>query len=628
MKRFRQLILMLVDCLLISTAFIFSELLVRPGYTVFNGKQYLQNDLIICAVYITCFYIFRLYDSLWEYAGTEEFLLGIFANMSAGSIGYFLLKHWSAPIPFNIMVVSIILSCLLVLGLRISYRVYRRILFLTVKKGKYKNINSRVMIIGAGEAAALIIKEMVSKAEMKYAPVALIDDNPDKLGKRIHGIKVMGNRTMITKICNVMSVDTIIIAIPSIDVVNMNEILSICKRTGCKIKHVPGMKEIINGDVSLKKVKDVEIEDLLGRDPISLDTKGIREYISNKVVMVTGGGGSIGSELCRQIARYAPSRLIILDFYENNAYELQQELLYSYPELNLKVAMASVRDRKRLEQVFNDNRPQVVFHAAAHKHVPLMEDCPSEAVKNNVFGTLNAAECADKYGVERFVMISTDKAVNPTNIMGATKRICEMIVQAMDKKSKTHFVAVRFGNVLGSNGSVIPLFKKQIAKGGPVTVTHKNVTRYFMTIPEASQLVLQAAAFARGGEIFVLDMGKPIKIYDLACDLIRLSGYKPNVDIKIEVTGLRPGEKLYEELLMDEEGLQDTEHDKIFVGRPTFSDMTVLKKKLEEMRFTIENCSKEQVIKMVEEMVPTYRRDRHVIEEVAAAKEDAKQSIG
>jgi FlaA1/EpsC-like NDP-sugar epimerase len=352
----------------------------------------------------------------------------------------------------------------------------------------------------------------------------------------------------------------------------------------------------------------VHLEDLLGRESVILDNSEIKEYIKDKTVLVTGGGGSIGSELCRQISKFSPSNLIILDNYENNVYELQNELKSIYPLLNHKIIIACIKDRLRMEKIFNQYKPEVVFHAAAHKHVPLMEENPGEAIKNNVFGTLNITECADKYGVKRFVMISTDKAVNPTNIMGASKRICEMIVQAMDKQSKTIFVAVRFGNVLGSNGSVIPLFKKQIANGGPVTVTNKNITRYFMTIPEASQLVLQAGSYAKGGEIFVLDMGKPVKIYDLACELIKLSGFEPHKDIKIKITGLRPGEKLYEELLTEEEGLSSTMHNKIFVAKPTFSNMDVLRKAFIEIRFTLENKTIEELIERVRELVPTYKR--------------------
>ncbi|MGN1029269.1 MAG: UDP-N-acetylglucosamine 4,6-dehydratase family protein, partial [Bacilli bacterium] len=375
-----------------------------------------------------------------------------------------------------------------------------------------------------------------------------------------------------------------------------------------KIQMMPSIYSVIDGKVSLNQIKDVEIEDLLGRKPIELEMQGISNYIKNKTVLVTGGGGSIGSELCRQISKFNPNRLIIFDIYENNAYDIQNELRYKYPKLNLLVLIGSVRDKKRLEQVFDKYKPDIVFHAAAHKHVPLMEDSPMEAIKNNVFGTLNVVECADKYNSERFVLISTDKAVNPTNVMGATKRICEMIIQSYDKVSHTKFVAVRFGNVLGSNGSVIPLFKKQIAQGGPVTVTHKNIIRYFMTIPEATQLVLQAGAFAKGGEIFVLDMGEPVKIYDLAYDLIRLSGYEPNKDIKIKVTGLRPGEKLYEELLMSEEGLTNTSHKKIFVGKPIFSDLNILRKKIKDLKEIIDKDNKKELIPKIEEIVPTYRQ--------------------
>lgn len=477
---------------------------------------------------------------------------------------------------------------------------------------------TRVMVIGAGSAGALILKEMKNNKDMNYKPVAVIDDNPFKRGTTISGVKVYGDRYSIKQAVKEMQVETIIIAIPTLDNDDKKEIIEICKSTGCKLKLVPGVYELINDKYLLSKVRDVDVEDLLGREPIKLDMEGISDYLENRVVLVTGGGGSIGSELCRQISRFNPKQLIILDAYENNAYDLQNELLYRYPNLNLEVLIASIRDKKRLESIFSIYNPEVVFHAAAHKHVPLMENSPSEAIKNNVFGTLNLSECADKYKVKRFVMISTDKAVNPTNIMGASKRMCEMIVQAMDKVSETEFVAVRFGNVLGSNGSVIPLFKKQIANGGPVTLTHREITRFFMTIPEASQLVLQAGAFAKGGEIFVLDMGKPVKIYDLACDLIKLSGLEPEKDIEIKITGLRPGEKLYEELLMDEEGLGKTGHNKIFVGRPMVDNIEELKKKLDELRVVIERYKKEEIFYKVEEIVPTYMRV--VIDAVAAGK--------
>ncbi|MEG0775061.1 nucleoside-diphosphate sugar epimerase/dehydratase, partial [Clostridium sp.] len=424
----------------------------------------------------------------------------------------------------------------------------------------------------------------------------------------ISGIKVLGNRDDIEGLAKKYSIDLILIAIPGLKDQDKKEIIRICSNTKVEVKTVPGVYEFIGGTLTLNQIRDVDVKDLLGREQIKLDHEGISEYLKDKRVLVTGGGGSIGSELCRQITQFKPKELMILDIYENNAYDLQMELQRKYPNLKLKIFIASVRDKKRLESIFEENKPEVVFHAAAHKHVPLMEDNPTEAIKNNVFGTLNMAECADKYKVKRFVLISTDKAVNPTNIMGATKRMCEMIVQAQNKISNTEYVAVRFGNVLGSNGSVIPLFKKQIAEGGPVTVTNKNITRFFMLIPEAAQLVLQAGAYAKGGEIFVLDMGKPVRIYDLALDLIRLSGFEPHKDIKIEVTGLRPGEKLFEELLMAQEGLQKTGHDKIFVGQPIFSDMEELKNKFNELREIINGETHWKVAEKIEEIVPTYVR--------------------
>ena len=443
-----------------------------------------------------------------------------------------------------------------------------------------------------------------------------MDDSQNKKGKRISGVKVVGNRYDIPDLVKEYEIDVIIIAIPTLETEEKTEIINICKKTTCKLQIIPGIYEIIKGEATISRIKDVDVEDLLGRDPITLDNEGIKTYISNKVILVTGGGGSIGSELCRQIAVYNPKELIIFDIYENNAYDIQNELKYKYPNLKLTTLIGSVRDIDRLEEVFSEYKVNVVFHAAAHKHVPLMEDSPKEAIKNNVFGTLNVAKMASKYNVNRFVLISTDKAVNPTNIMGATKRLCEMIIQAMDKQSKTEFVAVRFGNVLGSNGSVIPLFKKQIANGGPVTVTHKKITRYFMLIPEAAQLVLQAGCFAKGGEIFVLDMGKPVKIYDLAYDLIKLSGFEPNVDIKIEVTGLRPGEKLYEELLMSEEGLKNTSHNKIYIGKPTFESMDVLQKKLDELRALLSEDDINIIKEKMTSIVPTYHRE-DTSEEVA-----------
>jgi FlaA1/EpsC-like NDP-sugar epimerase len=617
LRRWRVPLLIFIDAALVNMAYI-AALYYRFYYSV--PKQYLNNYKenigIILLIYALVFIVFGIYKSLWIYAGTDEFIIAIGGSAAAGVMAHMLTTMLNRGLPFSVSTLATIFATILICGFRITFRIYRRGIRLTQKY--HKHDEKRVMIIGAGSAAALILKEMRMHKEISYNPVALIDDSLFKLGTTLYGVKVYGNRRKIEEVAKAENVDTIIIAIPTLCNESKKELIEICQRTQCKVKIVPGVYEIINDKYLLSKIRDVEVEDLLGREAITLDMEGISEYLEDKTILVTGGGGSIGSELCRQIVRFNPKQLIILDIYENNAYDLQNELRYNYPDLDLKVLIASIRDKKRLESIFKFFKPEVVFHAAAHKHVPLMEDNPSEAIKNNVFGTLNLSECADKYGVKRFVMISTDKAVNPTNIMGATKRMCEMIVQAMDKISNTEFVAVRFGNVLGSNGSVIPLFKKQIAMGGPVTLTHKEITRFFMTIPEAAQLVLQAGAYAKGGEIFVLDMGKPVKIYDLACDLIKLSGLEPQKDIKIEVTGLRPGEKLYEELLMSEEGLGETRHEKIFVGRPMSLDIEVLKGKLEGLRFLIDSESKEEMVGMVQEIVPTYRR--MAIDEVAAVK--------
>ena len=451
-------------------------------------------------------------------------------------------------------------------------------------------------------------------------PVCFVDDDKNKLGMTISSVKVMGNRHDIPRLVRENNIEAIVIAIPTISVQDRAEIVKICKDTGCKLKIMPGIYELLNGEVTVKEIRDVNIHDLLGREPVVLEDEGIKEYISGKVVIIPGGGGSIGSEISRQVLKYGPKKLIIFDNYENTAYNLENELRGRYPDVEIKVLIGSIRDRNRLENVFKEYKPDVVFHAAAHKHVPLMEESPSEAILNNAFGTLNLTETADKYHVKKFVMLSTDKAVNPTNVMGATKRICEMIIQAMDAQSETEFVAVRFGNVLGSNGSVIPLFNKQIAEGGPVTVTDKNITRFFMTIPEAAQLVLQAGAFAKGGEIFILDMGKPVKIYDLAKDLIRLSGFVPGEDIKIEITGLRPGEKLYEEVLMDEEGIRKTAHNKIFVAQPASYDINELKAKLRNTQQMCENGDNAALVRKLKEIVPTYRN-----KQIENQKPDNKQ---
>lgn len=619
MKKWKTLIVMIIDIFMVNMAYLFSINIVKGENFTEIAKIYSHDVIALSLIYVVCFYLFKMYESLWHLTGTDEFLLGVGGNILAGvlSIAY-TRSPLGSTIPLNVMVVGILLSIFFVLGYRILYRVYRRTLLYI--PFKYSADQRRVMVVGAGSAGTMIINEMMARRELKYNPIVLIDDDKNKLGKRISGVKIEGNRYDIPYIAGEQEIDLILIAIPSLDAKNKAELIDICKETNCKLQIIPGMYEIISGKATVSKIKDVDLEDLLGRDPIVLDNKGIEDYIKGRTILVTGAGGSIGSELCRQIAAFQPKRLVLFDIYENNVYDIQNELKEDFPDMDMSVLIGSIRDRERLHEVFSQYKINVVFHAAAHKHVPLMEDSPKEAVKNNVFGTLNLALEASDAGVSRFVMISTDKAVNPTNIMGATKRLCEMIVQAMDKQSKTEFVAVRFGNVLGSNGSVIPLFKKQIAHGGPVTVTHKKIIRYFMLIPEAAQLVLQAGAFAKGGEIFVLDMGKPVKIYDLACDLIKLSGLEPNKDIKIVFTGLRPGEKLYEELLMSEEGLQDTVHKKIYVGKPTFEDMDKLTVKLEQLRKLLELDDIDDIKHQMQMIVPTYHYKN--VDEVAAENAD------
>ncbi|MGK0466559.1 polysaccharide biosynthesis protein [Clostridium sp.] len=600
--------LILSDAILINLAYILA-LFFRYNYKNFKfySNDYTKIALIVTVIYIICFYIFKLYESLWSYASIDEFMLAIGGCLTGTIATIIFINLSSHRFTYGVSILACAFSIIFILGFRMSFRVYGRYEGV-LNSNINKNDRKRVMIIGAGKAAAMVIKEMKSSSMSKYRPVAVIDEAGYKKGNNIMGVKVLGSREDIPAIAKEKQIETILIAIPTIDEADKKLILEICKATHCKIEIIPNMNDIIDGKVSLNQIRTVDIDDLLGRKTITLDMEGIASYIHDKTILVTGGGGSIGSELCRQIIKFDPKKLIIFDIYENNAYDLQMELQYKYPKLNLEVLIGSARDKLRVEDIFETYAPNIIFHAAAHKHVPLMEESPMEAIKNNVFGTFNVAECAHKYNAERFVMISTDKAVNPTNVMGATKRMCEMIIQSMDKISETRFVAVRFGNVLGSNGSVIPLFKKQIAHGGPVTLTSKDITRFFMTIPEASQLVLQAGAYARGGEIFVLDMGKPVRIYDLAWDLIRLSGFIPNEDIKIEITGLRPGEKLYEELLMSEEGLTNTKHEKIFVGKPTFTDIDVMKKRMSELRCMIEKDDVNLLIKKIEEIVPTYNR--------------------
>lgn len=569
-----------------------------------SAKTFLPATILITVI---IFYIFRLYHGLWLFAGVTEMQNIVIASVVASVIEGIGLYLFQLPVPRSYYFGNAGFLFIFIFANRFSYRFFRG---LRHKKQNQKN-GIRVMIIGAGDAGNAIIKEIVSSSFSRMVIKCIIDDDKAKWGKYIQGIKVAGGRDRIVEMANFYAVDEIFIAMPSASNQLIKEILQICQETNAKLRTLPGMYQLVNGEVDVSKLRDVEVEDLLGRDPIAVDLQAIMEYVSDKKVLVTGGGGSIGSELCRQIASHKPSQLIIVDIYENNAYEIQQELKTKYPELNLVVLIASVRNTNRVNYIFETYQPEIVYHAAAHKHVPLMEDSPNEAVKNNVFGTWKTAQAAAFYGAKKFVMISTDKAVNPTNIMGASKRICEMIVQTFNRHYDTEFVAVRFGNVLGSNGSVIPLFRKQIEAGGPVTVTHQDIIRYFMTIPEAVSLVLQAGAYAKGGEIFVLDMGEPVKILDLAKNLIRLSGYKLGEDIEIKFTGLRPGEKLYEELLMDEEGLEDTENKLIHIGKPIQFDEDDFFCKLKKLKDATEQESS-LIREMIREIVPTYHTEGEI----------------
>ena len=564
-------------------------------------ERFLPINILLALV---IFYFMRLYNSLWAFAGETELqniVMGCVLSTLVDAAGLQLFKVTTRAVPRSYYPAYMAVLVVCIFTSRFSYRFFRG---LKHKQQNKKNLIS-VMVIGAGEAANLIIKEIVNSNFSTMVIKCIIDDDKGKWGKYIQGIKVVGGRDKIVECADIYDVDEIIVAMPSAPRTEIREILDICKDTNCKLRSLPGMYQLVNGEVNVSKLRDVELEDLLGRDPISVDMDSILGYVQGKVVLVTGGGGSIGSELCRQIATHRPKQLVIVDIYENSVYDVQQELKQKYPELNLMVLIASVRNTNRMNYIFSKYKPDIVYHAAAHKHVPLMEDSPTEAIKNNVFGTFKTAQAAAMSGVQRFVMISTDKAVNPTNIMGASKRICEMIIQTFDKHYDTEFVAVRFGNVLGSNGSVIPLFRKQIAAGGPVTVTHPDIIRYFMTIPEAVSLVLQAGAYAKGGEIFVLDMGEPVKILSLAENLIKLSGYRVGEDIKIEFTGLRPGEKLYEELLMDEEGMKDTANRMIHIGKPIEVDEHVFFTQLKELKdeCQIENSDIRPLIK---KLVPTY----------------------
>ena len=573
-----------------------------PAHFLENAWKSLPAAIVTS---LLLFWIFRLYSSLWSYAGAMEMMYLLSACIAETIVNMVLIllsyPGDGYPVPrsyfafYGIFLFGIVFIC------RYSYRALRSVRN-AIRDGQYTR---NVLIIGAGEAGNALIKEIKNSRYLKKRVVGVIDDDRSKAGGYIHGVKIIGSREDIIRKSIELHVHEIIVAMPSASPRQIKEILDTCKQTGCELKRLPGIYQLVNGDVSINSLKEVDVNDLLGREPVEVDLDSILGYVSDKTIMVTGGGGSIGSELCRQIAGHNPKQLIIIDIYENSAYDIQNELKVKYPDLNLVVLIASVRNTNRMNYIFEKYRPDIIYHAAAHKHVPLMENSPTEAIKNNVLGTLKIVQAADFYEVKRFVMISTDKAVNPTNIMGASKRICEMIIQTYNRRSKTEYVAVRFGNVLGSNGSVIPLFKKQIERGGPVTVTHPDIIRYFMTIPEAVSLVLQAGAYAKGGEIFVLDMGEPVKIVDLARNLILLSGHKPDEDISIVFTGLRPGEKLYEEMLMDEEGMQDTANRRIHIGKPIELDEERFLAQLKELKEYVVK-EPEDIREWVKRIVPTY----------------------
>lgn len=602
----RMFLLAIVDVLTIVMN-TFLSLIVRyelhyswiPVQYIDAVKAYLLINIVTTLI---IFWVMKLYRSVWAFASIHEFILIFCASILSTAFQALGMQFLVLTVPRSYYIFCFFLLLMTTTATRFSYRGLR-IVLQKLDKPVEKVLNT--MVIGAGEAGSMIIKELKFSKHLNRRVVCIIDDNPSKKGKYLQGVPIVGNKDTIIENAKKYKVDEIVLAIPSADKKVTRDILRICNQTECKLKVLPGMYQFITEEVSVSKLREVSIEDLLGRDAVKIDLDSVLGYVRNKTVLVTGGGGSIGSELCRQIAKCNPKCLIIFDIYENNAYEIQQELKKQYPSLHLEVLIGSVRNTKRIESVMELYRPDLVYHAAAHKHVPLMEDSPNEAIKNNVFGTFKTARAADKYGVKKFVLISTDKAVNPTNIMGASKRMCEMIVQTFGRYSDTEYVAVRFGNVLGSNGSVIPLFKKQMAAGGPVTVTHPDIIRYFMTIPEAVSLVLQAGAYAKGGEIFVLDMGEPVKIADLAKNLIRLSGYTLGVDMQIEYTGLRPGEKLYEELLTKEEGLQKTENELIYIGKPLEFDEVHFMSELRKLEQAVID-ERFDVKEIVAGIIPTY----------------------
>ena len=603
-----KIILFIIDIFIIAVSFFIEKAFLYDNIILdTNNIKELTNTIILSIIVYEFFLsLFEVYKNITIYESAKEYFSYALVCMASCNAVFLI------GIIFNINLVSPkenILAGIFTAIIMIFYRVVIKFMLtnqITIKpESKRKNL----LIIGGGEAGTEVVKNIKSSLISSYNIIGIVDDNSKKEHCKINGVKILGNRNDIVKICKERKIDVIFFAISNIDTKDKKDILAICQETGVKLRILPGIQDFITDKNVMQNLRDVEIEDILGRDPIVLDNSNIKELIKNNTILITGAGGSIGSELCRQIAKYEPNEMVLFDIYENNLYDIELELKANYDNIKVHPIIGSVRDKNKLDSIFEKYNPYLVFHAAAHKHVPLMEESPLEAIKNNVFGTYNVVNSCDKYNVRRCVLISTDKAVNPTNIMGATKRMCEMIIQAKDKTSKTEFVAVRFGNVLGSNGSVVPLFKKQIAKGGPVTVTHKDITRFFMTIPEAVQLVLQAITYAKGGEIFVLDMGEPVKIYDLAVSLIKLSGLQPDIDIPIKITGLRPGEKLYEEILMAEEGLKSTEHSKIFIAKPSKITMEDVEKKLDILKETIkdENIKLSNIKANMRKVVPTYK---------------------
>lgn len=605
----RQFYLLVFDGLAVNLSFYLAFVIRFEGQIVDLSDMiqyvyvYSTMFIYITLVKLVVFIVFKMYSSLWRYASVEEMLQIVLASIFATMATVSFLAAFQMNLPRSIYLLTFIFDTVFVGGIRFSYRIFRR--------GRqnnwfFKRDRRRVMIVGAGSAAAMLVKEYRENPRAHEYAVVMLDDDPEKLGLSIGGAKVAGKIDQLEFMVKKYRVEEIVIAMPSADRQTMKRVVGLANKTGCKLRTLPSVYDLVDGKITIKEIRDVKIEDLLGRDEVQLDQDEMGEFLSGKRILVTGGGGSIGSELCRQICRFSPRRLVILDIYENNAYELELELRKRYPEQEIAVMIASVRDGRCIDKIFMEEKPQVIFHAAAHKHVPLMEANPKEAVKNNVLGTCNVIQSAIAHGVERLVLISTDKAVNPTNVMGATKRFAEMLVQGFNEQTRTELVAVRFGNVLGSNGSVIPLFKRQIAEGGPLTLTHPKIIRYFMTIPEASQLVLQAGAMAQGGEVFVLDMGEPVKIMDLAENLIRLSGYEPHKDIPIEIVGLRPGEKLYEELLIQSGTTHATRNDQIYIEKPTPIDMDRLRASVGFLRENIHLMSDGEIRGYLNEVVPTY----------------------